>query len=169
MGNCGKKVFVICGGGAGKTNVAIGRGIQALADGKTVTLIRFLQGKANAGLMNVLKRLEPEMKAFSFETYEGLFEDLTEDRKQEELVNLRNSLGFARKVLMTNGCDVLILDELLGLVELGVLSTEELEQLIRTRPEAMELVITGKVFPEAMKDEVDCVSRIESTFHSGWR
>lgn len=169
MGNCGKKVFVICGSGAGKTNAAIGKGIKALADGKTVTLIQFLKGKANAGLMHVLKRLEPEMKAFSFETYEGLFENLTEDRKQEELVNLRNSLGFARKVLMTNGCDMLILDELLGLVDLGVLSTEDLEQLIRTKPEAMELVITGKVFPEAIKDEVDCVSQIESTFHGGWR
>ena len=66
-------VTVVCGNGIGKTNAAIGKGITALADGKTVTLIQFLKGKANSDLMQVLKKLEPEMKAFSFEKYEGLF------------------------------------------------------------------------------------------------
>ena len=71
-------VVVVCGNGIGKTNAAIGKGIKALAEEKTVTLIQFLKGKANQELMKVLKRLEPEMKAFSFEKYEGLFENLPE-------------------------------------------------------------------------------------------
>ncbi len=157
-------VTVVCGNGIGKTNAAIGKGIKALADGKTVTLIQFLKGKANAQLMQVLKKLEPDMKAFSFEKYEGMFEDLPESEKKEEILNIRNGLSFARKVMTTGGADMLILDEVLGLVDLGILPQEELRQFILSRPEDMQLIITGKVFPEEMKDCVDLVSRIETVY-----
>ena len=119
---------------------------------------------ANQELMKVLKRLEPEMKAFSFEKYEGLFENLPENEKKEEILNIRNGISFARKVMTTGGADVLILDEVLGLVDLGILSQEELRQFIAMRPEEMQLIITGKVFPEEMKDCVDLVSRIETVY-----
>ena len=157
-------VVVVCGNGIGKTNAAIGKGIKALAEEKTVTLIQFLKGKANQELKKVLKRLEPEMKAFSFEKYEGLFENLPENEKKEEILNIRNGISFARKVMTTGGADVLILDEVLGLVDLGILSQEELRQFIAMRPEEMQLIITGKVFPEEMKDCVDLVSRIETVY-----
>lgn len=157
-------VVVVCGNGIGKTNAAIGKGIKALAEEKTVTLIQFLKGKANQELMKVLKRLEPEMKAFSFEKYEGLFEDLPENEKKEEILNIRNGISFARKVMTTGGADMLILDEVLGLVDLGILSQDELRQLLAMRPEGMQLIITGKVFPEEMKDCVDLVSRIETVY-----
>ena len=157
-------VTVVCGNGIGKTNAAIGKGIKALADGKTVTLIQFLKGKANSDLMQVLKKLEPEMKAFSFEKYEGLFENLPEEEKKEEILNIRNGLSFARKVMVTGGADVLILDEVLGLVDRGILPQDELRQLLAVRPEEMQLIITGKVFPEELKDCVDLVSRIETIY-----
>ena len=157
-------VTVVCGNGIGKTNAAIGKGIKALADGTTVTLIQFLKGKANSDLMQVLKKLEPEMKAFSFEKYEGLFENLPEEEKKEEILNIRNGLSFARKVMVTGGADVLILDEVLGLVDLGILPQDELRQLLAVRPEEMQLIITGKVFPEELKDCVDLVSRIETIY-----
>ena len=66
-------VVVVCGNGIGKTNAAIGKGIKALAEEKTVTLIQFLKGKANQELMKVLKRLEPEMRKRLF-AYEGMYE-----------------------------------------------------------------------------------------------
>ena len=81
-------VVVVCGNGIGKTNAAIGKGIKALAEEKTVTLIQFLKGKANQELMKVLKRLEPEMKAFSFEKYEGLFENLPENLRDTAIARL---------------------------------------------------------------------------------
>lgn len=158
------KVMVICGGGSGKTSAAIGEGIKTLADGRTVTWIRFLKGRANESLMRVLKRLEPEMKAFSFETYDGVFTELSEEKKQEALVEIKNGIGFARKVMATESCDLLILDELLGLTNLGLLPVKELKQLIEARPSGMALVITGRVFPEELKENVDCVSCIESRF-----
>lgn len=156
------KVLVICGSGKGKTDAAVGRGVRALAENKTVTVIQFLKGRASASLMRVLKKLEPEMKTFSFEQYEGKFLDLGDEEKKEELENIRNGINFARKVLATDSCDMLILDEILGLVDLGILDVDELRKMIETKPEEMELVITGKVFPEGLKPLADSVSYIES-------
>ena len=48
-------------------------------------------------------------------------------------MNIRNGLNFARKVLTTDGCDVLILDEVLGLIDKGILTVEELKTLTRSR------------------------------------
>ena len=84
--------------------------------------------------------------------------------EDDDALNIRNGLSFARKVMVTGGADVLILDEVLGLVDLGILPQDELRQLLAVRPEEMQLIITGKVFPEELKDCVDLVSRIETIY-----
>ena len=50
--------------------------------------------------------------------------ELPEEKKQEEIQNIRNGIGFAKKVLTTGECDLLILDEVLGLVEKDIITEE---------------------------------------------
>lgn len=56
--------------------------------GKNVVIIQFLKGK---GLKDsdFLRRMEPEIKLFRFEKSGENFEQLPEDRKQEEISNIR--------------------------------------------------------------------------------
>ena len=77
-------------------------------------MVQFLKGMLGEGAADVLKRLEPDLKFFRFEHSKERFEDLPEDQKHEELMNMRNGFNFARKVMTTGECDVLILDEILG-------------------------------------------------------
>ena len=58
----------------------------------------------------------------------------------------KNALNFARKVLVTEECDVLILDEVLGLVEAGVIEAEELRALFEAKGEYTSLILTG-IYP----------------------
>ena len=74
------------------------------------------------------------------------FEDLPDAEKAEEIKNLKNALNFARKVLVTEECDVLILDEVLGLVEAGVIEAEELRALFEAKGEYTSLILTG-IYP----------------------
>ena len=156
------KVMVLFGTGSGKTTAAIGKGITAIAEEKSVVMIQFLKGKGGPDIMNVLKRLEPEMKVFSFEKSNGRFEDLPEGQKDEELLNIRNALNFARKVITTDGCGLLILDEILGLTDRKIISAEELKALILQKPEEMDMILTGKMFPDELKSCADVISRIEN-------
>lgn len=155
-------VQVICGLGCGKTTMAIGRGVLAVANGRKVIMIQFLKGNFNSDLAEGLKRLEPDMKVFRFEKSEAFFEHLTEAEKHEELINIRNGFNFARKVLTTGECDVLILDEIFGILDQGIISAEEFKQFLELREPEVDMILTGKVFPESLKTSVDSISRIEN-------
>ena len=128
-------------------------------EGKEVFMIQFLKGRYT-GTLDYLKRLEPEVKVFRFEKMSRFYEELSEDEQREEELNIRNGVNFARKVVSIGECDVLILDEFLGLVDLGIIAVEDVIQIIRHKPEEMELILTGRNLPEALVDEADYISKI---------
>lgn len=154
-------VQVYCGGGKGKTTAALGQGIRAASQGKTVIIIQFLKGRVEKEI-DFIKRLEPEIKLFRFEKNEDSFDKLSPEERQEEIMNIKNGLNFAKKVLVTGECGVLILDELLGLVDHKIISLEEVENLIQAKDEETELIFTGIRACEKMIDLADAVYRIES-------
>ena len=103
-------VEVICGAGLGKTSLAFGKGITALTEQKKVIIIQFLKGNDKREGLDMLKCLEPDFKVFRFEKSSTFFEELSEEQKAEELLNIRNGFNFAKKVVATGECDVLILE-----------------------------------------------------------
>ena len=152
-------VHIYCGKGKGKTTAAIGQAIKAACEGRSVVFIEFLKAKEEDEL-GFLKRLEPEIKVFRFEKFQESFDELPEEKRAEEIQNMKNALNFARKVLVTEECDVLILDEVLGLVEQGVVSAEEVHELLGEASDTTELIFTGiKLCPEMM-DWADDVYQI---------
>ena len=135
-------IRIFCGEGRGKTSAAVGCAIRAAGRGRQVASIQFLKGK-DTGENAFMKRLEPEIKVFSFEKSSESFKDLDEERRAEEVQNIMNGINFARKVLTTGGCDVLILDEFLGLVDTGIICVDELVSLLNNKPEQAEIILTG--------------------------
>ena len=153
-------VTVFCGEGKGKTSAALGQGIFGASAGKSVIIIQFLKGKVGERI-DFIKRLEPEIKVFCFEKSDLSFEELSPEEQQEEIMNIRNGMNFARKVLTTDGCDILILDEVLGLVDKGIISIEEMKALLEAGDGDTELVLTGiKMFDELYPyaDDVFCIN-----------
>lgn len=155
-------IQVICGAGKGKTTAALGMAVEALTKNRTVIMIQFLKGCSGSDSSDILKRLEPEMKVFRFEKCDGLFEDLPKERQEEEEKNIRNGLNFAKKVLSTGECDVLVLDEILGLLDQKIVEEEELAKLLQSKVGDMEVVMTGKVFSQELKPYVDNVLEIDN-------
>ena len=153
-------VQIYCGPGKGKTSVAIGQAIRAVGHGKTAIVIQCLKGRATSEL-DYLSVLEPNARLFRFEKKDKYYEDLTDEEKQEENCNIRNGLNYARKVLVTQECDMLILDEILGAVEFGIITEEEVEELIRTKDEETELILTGNVVPDRLREAADRVVSLE--------
>lgn len=161
------RVQVIYGSGKGKTGAALGRALQVLNQGKTVIVIQFMKGSTAGTGSDILKRLEPELKVFRFEKQAMGFKDLSPDAKQEELMNIRNGLNFAKKVIGTGECDLLILDEILDLLEYGILEEEKLKAMIGEKEEDMELILTGRVCPEGLKTSVNYISHMENECITG--
>ena len=155
-------VHIIFGNGLGKTSMALGRGISAITQGRKVIMIQFLKGVLSHETADWLKKLEPDMKVFRFEKQNDYFEKLSEDQKREEQCNIQNGINFARKVLTTCECDVLILDEFLGLLDQKIIGVSDLENLLSARQESVDLILTGKVCSPDVERFADVLTRIEN-------
>ncbi len=153
-------IYIYTGDGRGKSPAALGRAIQAAAEGKSVVIIQFLKGKGLTD-SDFIRRLEPEIKIFHFEKSDENYAQLSDEKKREEIINIKNGLNFARKVLTTGECDYLILDEVLGLIEKDIISVEELKTLLEGHGET-GVILTGTTLKEEICVLADEVSKIET-------
>ena len=146
------KVHIIFGTGMGKTAMALGRGVSAAMHGRKVIMIQFLKGVLSHETADGLKQLEPAFKVFRFEKQNEYYENLSEEGKKEELCNIQNGYNFAKKVLCTGECDMLILDEFLGVLDQKLVGDDALETLLAAREENVDLILTGKVCPAGAEE-----------------
>lgn len=159
-------IYIYTGDDRGKSPAAIGRAVQAAVEGKRVVIIQFLKGKG-LGDSDFLRRMEPEIKLFRFEKSDGNFVELPEEKKQEEIQNIRNGIGFAKKVLTTGECDLLILDEVLGLVEKDIITEDDLKALLECRGDT-DVILTGITLNDEICVLADEVSKIETVKFKVW-
>ncbi len=159
-------VYIYTGDGRGKTPAAWGRALQAATEGKSVMVIQFLKGR---GMLDsgILQRLEPEIRLYHFEKSDENYMELSEEKKKEEIVNIRNGFNFARKVLAVGECDLLILDEVLGLVENHIIEAEELRKLLELRKDT-DVIMTGAYLSDEICFMAAEVSKIETVKFKIW-
>ena len=159
-------VHVIFGEGRGKTSMALGRGIGAVARGQRVIMVQFLKGALSPELSEWMTRLEPDMKIFRFEKQGCYFESLSENEKKEEEYNIQNGINFARKVLSTGECDLLILDEFLGILDQNMISLEAAANPPASRPPGERSSRRPDVWRAPIAEKV-CRRRLTGFFRTG--
>lgn len=149
---------VYCGRAKGKTTLALGQSLRAAAEGKSVIIIQFLKGKERRS-MDFLEELDQmDIKIFRFEKQDCCYDELSEEEKAEERCNILNGLNFARKVVVTQECDLLVLDELLGLLNQGIVSLDAVKDILAQKDETMHIIMTGWTLPEGLKPYIDSVT-----------
>ena len=154
-------VYIYCGDGHGKSPAALGKAVITASHGKNVVIIRFLKGRG-VSEDAYLSRLEPEIKIFRFEKSDRNYEELSSEKKTEEIINIKNGINFAKKVLTTGECDLLILDEILGLIDNGIITVEELNNLLDARDDETDIILTGIYSSQELYMLADEVSKFET-------
>ncbi|SDB06017.1 cob(I)yrinic acid a,c-diamide adenosyltransferase [Eubacterium oxidoreducens] len=144
-------ITVYYGEGRGKTQVALGKAVEAASRGISTNFIQFFKG-TNEFNAEYFTRMEPELKYFRFQRSNKNFNDLSETEKQEESMNMKNGINFAKKVMSTRSCELLVLDEFLGLVHSGLISKEEVRSLFEAKPEGTVLVLTGRYLDDMIRE-----------------
>ena len=130
-----------------------------------IDIVSEMEGVEAAGL-DFLKKLEPEIKLFSFDKFAKPFSELTDQEKDEELIHFRTGYSFAKKVVSTGECDVLILDEVLGLYNIGALKQEDLTALLDQAQDGMEIYLTGQTKVESIWPYVDEVTEVVTDYRN---
>ena len=96
------------------------------------------------------------------------FFELPKEKQTEEIINIKNGLNFAKKVLATGERDLLILDEVLGLLDSNIISVEDLKEILNTRDEDTTIIMTGIQLNDDICMLADEVSRIETLKFKVW-
>ena len=135
------RVRIFVGTGHGKTPAALGLALMRASRGGHAVIIQFFRGR---GLPDseFNKKLEPEIKLFRFEKSDIPWAEMSEEERSREAANIRNGLNYARKVLDTGESDLLGMDDVLGLIDNGIITFEEMGELLEHREET-DVVLTG--------------------------
>ncbi len=151
-------IQVYYGNGQGKSAAALGNALRAAANGQSCIIIQFLKSEMSS---EYFEKLEPEIKLFRFERAKEGFDNLTDEQKQDEKINILNGLNYARKVLGTGECDLLVLDEILGVVDEGIVSEDDILQALEGRSINTSVILTGLNMMPGLFEIADSVFNLQ--------
>ncbi len=155
-------IEVYTGTGKGKTTAAFGLALRALGHGKRVYVIQFLK-KSFSGELKSAELFGEKFIVEQFGKDEKLCTRKTitaEDRKAAQ-----KGIQRAYEVMFEKKCDILILDEVNVTISLGVLEVKDVLELIKNKPEEMELVLTGRNAPDEIVKIADLVTEMVNVKH----
>lgn len=148
---------IYCGDGKGKTTAAVGAAVRALGAGMRVLFVQFLKN-GDSSEISQLKRLGAVCR-FPEEKFR-LFEPITAEVRRRLSDSYRN---FAADILNSAGnFDMIVLDEALGALSLGLITYDCIKPLINC---GAELILTGRNAPEELSAAADYISEIKAVRH----
>ena len=153
-------VQVYTGDGKGKTTAAIGVAVRAAGAGLRVLLIQFLKAGVYSECAG-LARLDDVVEVRQYGT--GRF--VREKPSPAEIRAAQEGLRDAREALDGQAYDVVILDEAVTAVSLGLFPLRSLLGVIGSRPGTVELVLTGRGAPPALVEAADLVTEMVPVKH----
>jgi cob(I)alamin adenosyltransferase len=157
-------VQVYTGNGKGKTTAAVGLGVRAAGEGLRVYMVQFLKSM-HTGELESIKKLDPNFKIFRFEKKRGFFWTLNDEEKRELKEEIQTAFNFCLEALKEEKCDLLIMDEIMGSLSNGLVSKEQVLELIKYKPENVELVLTGRNVPDEIAEKADLVTEMREIKH----
>lgn len=161
-------IHIYCGDGKGKTTAATGLAVRAAGCGMKVLFARFLKNE-NSGELRILDSV-PEIEVLHLERSYGFFNTLTDEEK-EEVRQMYGQLWDLIKEKISGGqFQMLVIDEFMAAYRYGLIGREEALDLLTGKPEALELVLTGRdPGPEltALADYVSEIRKVKHPFDQG--
>ena len=83
----------------------------------------------------------------------------------ESLKNAKKGLLKARKVILSGKYDIVVLDEINTAHFFKLITVEEMLELVKTKPEGVELIFTGRYAPQELIDAADLVTEMVEIKH----
>lgn len=152
-------IHIYTGDGKGKTTAAVGLACRAAGTGMRVLVAQFLKGRDTGELASLEKLGIPVLRTNALK--------FVPDMTPEELERCRAEQAdcFRTACDLMPDFGMLVLDEVFGAMATGLLSRNDVLALMRGKPEALELVLTGRDAPEAFVSLADYVSDIRCVKH----
>jgi cob(I)alamin adenosyltransferase len=148
------------GNGKGKTTAALGAALRAVGHGKRVAMIQFMKGR-RYGELEAAKKLEN----FTIEQYGR--DEFVDPKNPEPIDREHAERGWKRaeELVLGGNLDMLILDEINIAVSYGLIGLESVLLFMKSKPSALELIMTGRYAPAEMIELADTVTEMKEIRH----
>jgi cob(I)alamin adenosyltransferase len=153
-------VQIYTGDGKGKTTAALGLSLRAAGRDLKVFIAQFAKGMFY-GELESLKRFAPQITLHQY----GRKCFIHDEPAEEDIRLAREGWKEIQDVLERSTYDLVILDEIGIALHYQLISLEEVRELIRLKPDGVELVLTGRKIPEALYEQADLVTEMREIKH----
>jgi cob(I)alamin adenosyltransferase len=155
-------IQVYTGNGKGKTTAAIGLAVRANSAGLKVAFIYFNKTRDNnLGEHIAMEKLGINVKFFA-EHYPSFFPDTDIETMQK---TTQAGIDYIKQLLSEKQYDLIILDEILISVRDNFIKENTLLDIMKSKPDCTELILTGRSATENIINNADLVSEIKAVKH----
>ena len=151
---------VYTGNGKGKTTAAIGLAIRAAGAGLKVFIAQFIK-MGDYSEIKALKRFSDLITVEQF----GLGRFANRKPTPEDIAAAQKGLERVKAVMASGEYKIVIMEEANVAAKYGLITVQDLIDLIRNKPEDKELVITGRGASTQVIEIADLVTEMKAVKH----
>ncbi len=155
-------IQVYTGNGKGKTTAALGLALRAVGHGLKVLVIQFMKGNINYGELESSKKLSPYL------TIVQMGRETFVSKTNPDPVDTRlaqDGFDLAKRAITGEAYDIIILDEIIVAVDYGLIPLSDLLHLLDTKPNGVELILTGRNAKPEIFEKADLVTEMVEQKH----
>ena len=154
-------VVVITGNGKGKTTAAFGQALRAIGQGYRVFVLQFMKGRKYGEFIAAEKYLPHLTIRMS-----GLDSFVMRNNPAAIDIELaQKGLVAAKEAINSGKYDMVILDEINVALDFKLIDLPEVIKLIKNKPPALDLILTGRYAPPEIIELADTVSEVQEVKH----
>jgi cob(I)alamin adenosyltransferase len=157
-------ILINTGPGKGKTTAALGTALRAAGNGMRVLVLQFLKGSWHYGELDSIARFAPEFVIRQMGR--GFVKVGGAETDPEDIRLIETAWAEAREAILSGEWDLVVLDEINYAISYGMLSAETVADTLRTRPEMVHVILTGRNAHPLLVDLADTVTEMREVKHA---
>jgi cob(I)alamin adenosyltransferase len=155
-------VQVYTGNSKGKSTAALGLAFRAMGRGLKTYVGQFMKGQK----YGELKSAEMCQPYITIEQYgKDTFIHVKNPPNTEDVQMARDGLAKARKAMFSGEYDIIVFDEINTAHFFNLVTTEEMLDVIKSKPDGVEVVFTGRYAPPEVIEAADLVTEMTEVKH----
>src|SRR4030065_1590520 len=155
-------IQVYTGNGKGKTTAAIGQAVRAAGYGLKTYFVMFMK-EFPYNEVKSLKNLKDFITLVQVGKDDFVYKKVPPS--ETEKLAIKKALYETKNKMLSGEYDLIVLDEIFVSIFFGLIDKEEVISFIDTKPENVELIMTGRYCPQEIIDKAELVTAMKEVKH----
>ncbi|HEY4755889.1 MAG TPA: cob(I)yrinic acid a,c-diamide adenosyltransferase [Ignavibacteriaceae bacterium] len=155
-------IQVYTGNGKGKTTAAIGQAVRAAGYGLKTYFVMFMK-EFPYNEVKSLKNLKDFITLVQVGKDDFVYKKVPPS--ETEKLAIKKTLDETKNKMLSGEYDLIVLDEIFVSIFFGLIDKEEVISFICSKPENVELILTGRYCPKEIINKADLVTEMKEVKH----